>query len=213
MAGSSASAFQVADIPPPQDDPPASDVPPAEQPSEELHTGTEQPEGHGAKPGLPQLDVTTFASQLFWLVISFAVLYLVISRIAAPKISGVIADRAGRIKGDLDQAAQAKRNSDAAIANYEKALADARTGALKIGDDFRKTVQAESDAKNATATKQLAADTQKAEARIAEMRTAAMSRVGDVAREAAADIIAKLTGDSVGASDLDAAVRNALKRT
>jgi len=74
-------------------------------------------------------------------------------------------------------------------------------------------VQAESDAKNATATKQLAADTQKAEARIAEMRTAAMSRVGDVAREAAADIIAKLTGDSVGASDLDAAVRNALKRT
>ena len=196
-----ADAFQVADL-----------APLPEPPAEELHTGTEQPEGHGAKPGLPQLDTTTFASQLFWLAISFAVLYLVISRIAAPKISGVIADRAGRIKGDLDQAAQAKRNSDAAIANYEKALADARTGALKIGDDFRKTAQVEADAKNASATKQLTADTQKAEAGIAEMRTAAMSRVGDLARDAAADIVAKLTGQTANAGDLDAAVRGALKR-
>ena len=202
MAGPTAGAFQVADIPP------------AEAPSEELHTGPGQPvEGHGAKPGLPQLDATTFASQLFWLVISFALLYLVISRIAAPKISGVIADRAGRIKGDLDQAAQAKRNSDAAIANYEKALADARANALKISDEYRKTVQAEADAKNAVATKQLAADTQKAEAGIAERRTAAMARVGELAREAAADIIAKLTGASASGSDIEAAVRNALKRT
>ncbi|MCE9523052.1 MAG: F0F1 ATP synthase subunit B' [Alphaproteobacteria bacterium] len=202
MAGSSAGAFQVADIPP------------AEQPPEELHTGTEHAgEGHGAKPGLPQLDVTTFAGQLFWLAISFAVLYFVISRIAAPKISGVIADRAGRIKGDLDQAALAKRNSDAAIANYEKALTDARANALKIGDEFRKTVQAEADAKNATATKQLAADTQKAETRIAEMRNAAMARVGDVARDVAADIVAKLTGEAANAGDLDSAVRDALKRT
>ena len=200
MTSQSASAFQVADIPP------------AEQPPEELHTGTEHAgEVHGAKPGLPQLDVTTFASQVFWLAISFAVLYFVISRIAAPKISGVIADRAGRIKGDLDQAAQAKRNSDAAIANYEKALTDARMAASKMGDDLRKTVQAEADAKNAAASKQLAADTLKAETRIGEMRKAAMARVGDVARDAAAEIVAKLTGETANAGDLEAAVRNALK--
>jgi len=163
-----ADAFQMADL-----------APPPEHPAEETHTGTEHAgDAHGAKPGLPQLDVTTFASQLFWLVISFAVLYAVISRIAVPKISGVLADRAGRIKGDLDQAALAKANSDAAIANYEKALAEARTRALKLGD---------------------------------EMRSSAMARVGDVAREAAAEIIAKLTGEAANASDLDAAVRNALK--
>ncbi|MEQ1866612.1 MAG: ATP F0F1 synthase subunit B [Micropepsaceae bacterium] len=194
-----ADAFQVADLAP-------------EQPAEEMHSGTEHPEGHGAKPGLPQLDTTTFAGQLFWLVISFAVLYFVISRVAAPKISGVIADRAGRIKGDLDQAAQAKRNSDAAIANYEKALTDARTAASKMGDDLRKTVQAEADAKNAAASKQLAADTLKAETRIGEMRKAAMARVGDVARDAAAEIVAKLTGETANAGDLEAAVRNALKQ-
>ncbi len=197
-----ADAFQVADL-----------APPPEQPAEELHTGTEHAGEHGAKPGLPQLDTTTFASQLFWLVISFTVLYLVISRVAAPKIAGVIADRAGRIKGDLDQAAQAKRNSDAAIANYEKALADARMAASKMGDDLRKTMQAEADAKNAAAAKQLAATALKEETRIGEMRRSAMARVGDVARDAAAEIVAKLTGETANTGDLDAAVRNALKRS
>lgn len=203
MAARPANEFQVADIPPHE-----------EIPAEEHTTGTEHAgDAHGAKPGLPQLDVTTFASQLFWLVISFAVLYAVISRVAVPKISGVLADRAARIKADLDQAAQAKQSSDAAIANYEKALADARLNASKIGDDLRKTVQAEADTKNAAAAKQLAADTAKAEVRIGEMRTSAMAKVGDVAREAAAEIIAKLTGETANAGDLDAAVRNALKRS
>jgi F-type H+-transporting ATPase subunit b len=212
--------LQLANVPPPEA-PPTSTAPiPADQPPgapdapavDDTHAGTEV-EGHGAKPGLPQLDTTTFASQLFWLLISFIVLYLVISRIAAPKIGGVIADRAGRIKGDLDTAAEAKRASEAALANYEKALADARARALKLGDEIRRQVLDEANLKSETAAKQLAADTQKAEARIAELRTAAMARVGDVARETAADIIAKLTAESVPASDLDAAVRAALKRT
>ena len=178
----------------------------------DLHTGTEAPAEHEAKPGLPQLDATTFAGQLFWLVISFVVLYVVISRVAAPKIGGVIAARAGRIKGDLDQAAQAQRNSEAAIAAYEKALAEARGRALKVSDEIRKTVQAEAEAKNAAAAKQLNADLALAEKRIADMRRSAMARIGDVARETAADVIAKLIGERAEASELDAAVRNALKR-
>jgi len=184
-----------------------------ETPTDELHTGTEHAaDAHGAKPGLPQLDTTTFASQLFWLVISFVVLYLVISRVAAPKIGGVIQDRANRIKGDLDTAAQAKRDSEAAMAGYEKALADARARGLKTSDELRNTVQAEINAKNDAAAKQLAADTAKAEARIAEMRKAAMAKVGDVARETAADIVTKLTGEAANSNDIDTAIGNALKR-
>lgn len=174
------------------------------------HTGGE---AHSAKPGLPQLDVTTFASQLFWLLISFVVLYTVISRVAAPKIGGVIADRANRIKGDLETAAKAKRDSEAAIAGYDKALTDARARGLKMGDELRNTVQSEINAKNDAATKQLNAETAKAEARIAEMRNAAMARVGDVARETAADIVTKLTGEVANANDIATAVGNALKRT
>jgi F-type H+-transporting ATPase subunit b len=207
MAGEAANAFQVADVAPePHGDPGAEPLV-----TEELHTSTEA-DGHGAKPGLPQLDTTTFASQLFWLLISFAVLYFVISRIAAPKIGGVIQDRANRIKSDLDSAAQAKRDSEAAMAGYDKALADARARALKASDELRNAVQAEINTKNDQASKQLSADTAKAEARIGEMRKNAMARVGDVAKETAAEVVAKLTGQAANPADLDAAVSAALKR-
>lgn len=200
---SAAREVQLVDVPTDAADPAPAD----------LQTGTEHPAGEAhAKPGLPQLDVTTFAGQIFWLVITFAALYIVMSRIAVPKIGGVIAARAGRIKGDLDQAAQAQRNSEAAIAAYEKALAEARGRALKVGDEIRKTVQAEAETKNAAASKQLNAKLALEEKRISEMRASAVARVGDLAREAASDIVTKLTGERADAGELDAAVRNALKR-
>lgn len=177
-----------------------------------LASGTEHGEGHSAKPGLPQLDTSSFAGQLFWLVVSFIALYLVISRVAVPKISGVLADRHAKIKGDLDEAAAAKRASEAALANYEKALADARAKAMKMSGELRNKVQAESNAKNDVAAKQLAADTKKAEARIAEMRAGAMSKLGTIARDTAAEIINKLTGETATGSELDAAINSALKR-
>src|SRR5512134_3078801 len=131
-----ASELQLANVAPPEETPPPADAHSAAEPApSDLQTGTEHAAGdaHGAKPGLPQLDTSTFAGQIFWLVITFAALYLVMSRLAVPKIGGVIADRTNKIKGDLDTAAEAKRASEAAIANYEKALADARTRGLKIG--------------------------------------------------------------------------------
>ncbi|MEQ1756408.1 MAG: F0F1 ATP synthase subunit B' [Micropepsaceae bacterium] len=214
MTAPAADEFKLADIPAPEHQDENGNPLPAEDGSTDgLTTGTEhEAEGHGAKPGLPQLDVSSFAGQLFWLVISFVTLYLVISRVAIPKIGGVLADRQARIKGDLDSAAEAKRASEAALANYEKALADARGRALKVSEEIRNQVQAESNAKNDTASKQLAADTQKAEARIAEMRAGAMSRLGAIARDTAAEIVQKLTGESVPANELDAAINSALKR-
>lgn len=214
MSSSTAGEFQIADVPAPDYQEPESGVTPEGENPEGHATGTEhEGGGHSAKPGLPQLDVSSFAGQLFWLVISFVILYLVISRIAVPKISGVLADRQSRIKGDLDEAAGAKRASEAALANYEKALSDARARALKLGDEMRTKVQAEANAKNETASRQLALDTQKAEVRIAEMRAGAMSRLGAIARDTASEIIHKLSGETVAGSEIDAAVNNALKRT
>ncbi len=209
MAGDT--AFQVADVAPEPEHAPAAEEHAADgHTTDELHTGTEE-HGHEAKGGLPQLDTTTFASQLFWLLLTFVTLYIVMSRVALPKLEGVLADRKGRIKGDLDSAAQAKRDSEAAIAGYEKALADARAKALKSSDALRAQVQSEVNAKNDAAARQLAADTAKAEARIAEMRQKALSNVGSVARETASDIVSKLTGETANASDIAAAVERALK--
>jgi F-type H+-transporting ATPase subunit b len=169
--------------------------------------------GHGDKAGLPQLDLTTFASQIFWLAVSFVVLYFIISRIAAPKIGGVIEEREARVKGDLDAAADAKKASEAAISGYEKALADARGRAAKLSEEIRGKVLAEANARTEVAEKQLASDMQKAEARIAEMRSGALARLSTIARDAAGEIVQKLTGESVAAGDLDAAVSAALKKS
>ena len=214
MTATAAQVIQLADVAAPEEPPQGGDTPGGEENPDALTTGVEhEGGGHGAKPGLPQLDVGSFAGQLFWLVISFVTLYLVISRVAVPKIGGVLADREARIKGDLDSASDAKRASEATLANYEKALADARGRALKLGDDIRNQMQAEANAKNDVAAKQLAADTQKAEARIAEMRAGAMARLGTIARDTANEIVQKLTGESVAASELDAAINSALKRS
>lgn len=163
------------------------------------------------KVGLPQLDSSTFAGQLFWLAVSLIVLFVVVWRVAAPKIGGVIAARAGRIKGDIDSAAEAKRKSEEALANYERALADARARGLKISDDMRKAAQAEAEAKSAAEAQRVAADTAKAEARIGEMRKAAMANVATLAGDVAAEIVNKLTGEAAPMSDVSAAVAKALK--
>lgn len=204
-------ALQYANVAPPEPTPPApadSPVPPLPD-SPITSAATEIPVEH--KAGLPQLNTETFAGQLFWLAVSLLILFLVIWRVGAPKIGGVMAARAGRIKGDIDAAADAKRKSEEALAGYEKALADARARALKMGEDMRKATQAEADAKSAAEAQRVAADTAKAEARIAEMRKSAMANVATLAGDVASEIVSKLTGETVQGSDVSAAVRNALK--
>ena len=124
-----------------------------------------------------------------------------------------IADRQARIKGDLDSAAQAKAASEAAIANYEKALADARARAAKLSDEIRNKVQAEANARSDAASRDLAAQATKAEARINELRANAMAKIGTIARDTASEIVQKLTGEAAAAAELDAAINVALKRS
>jgi len=71
---------------------------------------------------MPQLDITTFAPQIFWLAVSFVVLYVLMSRLALPRIGAILAARSGQIEGDLDAARRLKAEAEAAVAAYEKAL-------------------------------------------------------------------------------------------
>src|SRR5260221_7380994 len=75
---------------------------------------------------MPQLDLSTFPSQIFWLAVFFVVLYLLMARLALPRIEKIIDERRNRVEGDLDKAGQMKSEAEAVIAAYEKALADAR---------------------------------------------------------------------------------------
>src|SRR6185369_2026310 len=103
----------------------------------ETHSHTEQPSGH--KGAFPPFNPQTFGSQLFWLVIAFVVLYVLMAKVALPRVGSIIENRQKRIADDLASAASLKAESDAAIAAYEKALADARARAQAIANETRDT--------------------------------------------------------------------------
>lgn len=165
----------------------------------------------GGKPAFPPFAKETFASQIVWLVITFVALYLLISRIAVPRIGGIIEERAKRIEGDFAQAQRAKEESEAALAAYEKALADARNRAQAIGTDIRDKLHAQSEERRKELEAKLGAQLADAEKSIAATKSAAMANVRGIAVDAASAIVERLVGTAPAAPAVAAAVDEALK--
>lgn len=170
---------------------------------------TEVPHERG---GMPQLDPDYFAPQLFWLVVSFALLYILMSRVALPRVSNVIAARRDKIAGDLDKAESLKKEADAALADYEKALADARARAQAIAAETRTRLKAETDRLRAELEAKLAAKTSEAEAQIRRAKESALANLKPAASEVAAAIVSKLLGEPIETESAGRAVEAALKR-
>jgi F-type H+-transporting ATPase subunit b len=165
--------------------------------------------GHGADAaagGMPQLDFATFPSQIFWLVVALVALYYLLSRVALPRIAGVIEERHDAIEDDLDRAAEFKRRAAEAEAAYDRAMAEAKRKAGEIAAEARAEIQKELDAANAKAEAEIAAQTAESERRIAEIRDSALASVEAVANETAAALVEKL---APGAAE-DAAIRAAV---
>ena len=177
-----------------------------------LSTGTEATplSEHGG--GFPPFQKDTFGSQLLWLAVFFVALYLIASRLALPRVGTIIADRRKHISGDLDEAARMKDAADAAIASYEKALADARARAQTIAAETRDKVNAEAEARRKAVEAGLHAKLTAAEETIAGTRTAAMANVQAIAQEAAIAIVARLTGEAPSQAAAAAAVKAAINR-
>lgn len=177
-----------------------------------LSTGTEAtpPSEHGG--GFPPFQKDTFGSQLLWLAIFFVALYLIASKLALPRVESIIADRRKRISSDLDEAARMKDAADAAIARYEKALADARTRAQTIAAQTRDEVNAEAEARRKAVEANLQAKLSTAEQAIAATRTAAMANVQSIAQEAAIAIVTRLTGQAPSQAASATAVKAVIER-
>lgn len=162
--------------------------------------------------GFPPFNPETFASQLVWLVLVFGVLYLLMSRVALPRVGAIMDARRQSVEGDVAEAKRLKDSSDAAIAAYEKALADARGRAQALANETREKYAADAEAArkelDATLNNRLA----QAEQAIATRRTAAMANVQDIAIETAAAIVERLTGNAPAKPDVAKAVSDTLKR-
>lgn len=158
---------------------------------------------------MPQLDVNAWPPQLFWLAVTFLVLYFIISKIVIPRTGGVIEGRKNQIDGDLAQAQRFKADTDKAVADYEKALADARGKAHAIAQETRNKLGAEVDKERAKLDGELAEKIAAAEKTIQATRTKALASVAELATDIAADIVGELTGSKVTKTDAAAAVAKA----
>ena len=172
---------------------------------------TKEVAGHAAESaGMPQLDFATFPNQIFWLAVALVVIYLVLSRVALPRIGGVLADRQGRITGDIAAAEALRAKAVEAEKAYNQALIDARTEAGKIVAAARIDILKDLDVATAKADAEISAKTAESSKRIDEIRVGAIASVTEVAKDTAAAIVAAL-GGKADAKSVAAAVAARLK--
>ncbi len=162
---------------------------------------------------MPQFDPASFASQLFWLAITFIVLYWVVSKLAIPRIGEVLDQRARVIQEDLDRALALKAETDQAVQAYERAMTAARDQAGEHMRVVTTEAKAIADARTTELATQVAKQVADAEARIAKAKDDALASLRGIAAETAKDVVAKLANLSPSAGDVDAAVATALKET
>jgi F-type H+-transporting ATPase subunit b len=164
---------------------------------------SEVPAGHGA---FPPFQAEHFPSQLLWLAFSFILLYVLMSKIALPRIGSILEDRSRRIGDDLAAAERLKEQSNAAHAAYDKALADARSRAQAIASLTREQQASAAAAAQKRLDAALHEKLAAAEQSIAATRTAAMGSVHAIAADTAAAIVERLIGQAPAAREVAAAL-------
>jgi F-type H+-transporting ATPase subunit b len=167
---------------------------------------TAHAEGGGT---FPPFDASTFAGQIFWLVITFGFLYYLMSKIALPRVSEILETREGKIDGDLKSAAAMQDKAKAAGEAYEKLLADAKAGAQATAQQARDAANIAADGKRKEVEAETAKKIAASEASIATARDKAMTNVAGIASDTAIEIVKRITGIAPKADDLKRAIEAA----
>lgn len=164
---------------------------------------------HGGGGAFPPFDSSTFASQLFWLALTFGFLFWFMSRVIVPRIGGILETRQDRIAQDLDKAHELKAEADAAIAAYEQELAEAKASANEIGNKARDAAKSAAEAERQKVETKLAKKLSDAETRIASIRDKAMADVGAIAGETTEAVVKQLIGGTVTKTEITKALKAA----
>lgn len=172
----------------------------------EVIAGTSVPEGVGPGKVFPPLDPETFGPQLFWLAISFGLLYWLLKRFALPKVAAVIEERRRHIELDLETAEKLKVQTQLALSRYELELSEARARANAIAKDLRDKFAAEAEAEWATHDALVSQKLAEAENRIAQSKVTAMASMDEIAAKTAGAIVARLIGTEVSKEELQRAL-------
>jgi F-type H+-transporting ATPase subunit b len=177
--------------------------------AEQVHTTAEVHHEGGHAAVFPPFDSSTFASQILWLAITFGLFYVLMAKVALPRIGGILESRHAKIAADLEEANRLKADSEAAGAAYETALAEARKKANDIASVTRAELTASIDAKRHAAEEGLSSQIAEAEARIAGIKTKALAEVDGIAIDTTEALVSALIGEGTGRDEIVAAVQAA----
>ncbi|MGH7095906.1 MAG: F0F1 ATP synthase subunit B' [Stellaceae bacterium] len=161
---------------------------------------------------MPQLDPTTFTPQLFWLLVIFAVLYVLMRRFAVPQVGRVIENRQKRLDADLGRASELKAQAESVLAEYQRTLATAREEAQATLRQTSERLAAEAAERQRDVAASLAEQIEAAERRIVAMKDQALAEMRGIAIEVGGAVVEKLTGAAPDPARLAAAVDSASRQ-
>jgi F-type H+-transporting ATPase subunit b len=171
------------------------------------HAGTEVPiDLATAESSFPPFEPANFTAELIWLAITFGLLYLLMSKVALPRVATILATRKDKIESDLASAAKAQAEADAAAAAHEKTLLQAKANAQAVGQAAHADLAAQADSRRHALESDLNAKIAEAETQIAATKTAAMANVDSIAAETAHAIVQHITGQPADAKAVAAAL-------
>jgi F-type H+-transporting ATPase subunit b len=165
-----------------------------------------------AEAGMPQLDPTYWASQAFWLILIFTILYISISKFYLPKIKNNLDNRENKIKEDLDAANRFKDLSELKLKEYEKILENSKKEVIKIHLDSKNKLDKDIQTKKDLMDKEIEAEIIKAQKDIVELKKNSITDIQNISKDLASNIIESISGDKLNESSIKAAVEDIAKK-
>lgn len=166
------------------------------------HGATQGAVEHHGGGDFPPFDVNNFAPQLVWLALTFGLLYVLMSRIALPRIGSILSDRESRIESDLAASRDLQTKAQAAAAEHDETLRATKAQAQAIGRDAQQQAASETQARRSAQEAEFAKKLAEADAQITAAKAQALAHVEEIATEAAGSILEKLTGARIAADTL-----------
>jgi F-type H+-transporting ATPase subunit b len=165
-----------------------------------------------AEAGMPQLDPTYWASQAFWLILTFTVLYISIAKLYLPKIKNNLDDRENKIKDDLDAANKFKDLSELKLKEYEKILENSKKEVIKIHLDSKNKLDKDIQTKKDVMDKEIETEITKAQQEINELKKNSILDIQNISKDLASNIIENISGDKLNESSIKATVAEVAKK-
>ena len=165
-----------------------------------------------AEVGMPQLDPKYWASQAFWLILVFTILYISIAKFYLPKIKNNLDNRENRIKNDLDDANKFKELSETRLKEYKKILEEAKKEVIKIHIETKNLLDKEIQTKKEAVEKEIEKEITKAQNEISNLKKNSISDIQKISENIASDIIERISGDKLNESSIKAAVEDISKK-